>query len=296
MRRGIQPLSIEIGRLRIPEKSSQESVGLQLNNFDMQAVEKNILDKQVVVVSGGAGLLGRNFVRCIAEQGGIAVVADLNLRAATELAEEVSKNHPRQAEPAYLDITDKRSVTDLIDKIHVRHGHIDALVNSAYPRNNNYGRTLEALTYKDFCENVNLHLGGYFLIAQQFSLYFRDHGGGNIINLASIYGSMVPRFAIYSGTNITMPLEYAAIKSAVIQITRYFAQYFKNDRIRVNCLSPGGILDNQPNEFLQQYAAHCGEKGLLNPSDIMGALIFLLSDSSRYITGQNLIIDDGFSL
>jgi len=139
-------------------------------------------------------------------------------------------------------------------------------------------------------------LGGYFLVAQQFGLLFREQGEGNIINMGSIYGVMAPRFDIYEGTPMTMPVEYAAIKSAVIHLTQYLAQYFKGNGVRVNCISPGGILDNQPEAFLQKYNAHCSGKGMLDPQDINGSLLFLLPDASKYITGQNLIVDDGFSL
>jgi NAD(P)-dependent dehydrogenase (short-subunit alcohol dehydrogenase family) len=143
---------------------------------------------------------------------------------------------------------------------------------------------------------VSLHLGGYFLVAQQFGLFFRKHQKGNIVNMASIYGVMAPRFDIYSQTHMTMPVEYAAIKSAVIHLTRYFAQYFKNDSIRVNSLSPGGVLDQQPESFLKNYRAFCTSKGMLEGADISSVLLFLLSDASKYITGQNIVVDDGFSI
>jgi NAD(P)-dependent dehydrogenase (short-subunit alcohol dehydrogenase family) len=199
-------------------------------------------------------------------------------------------------EAAELDITCMDSVSALIKNLHQRYGKIDAVVNNAYPRNKNYGRRLEDVTYQDFCENVDSHLGGYFLVAQQFCMAFKAQGHGNLINMSSIYGSMAPRFEVYEGTSMTMPVEYAAIKSAVVQLTRYFAQYFKGHGIRVNCLSPGGILANQPPEFLAAYNAHCASKGMLAPDDVVGTLIFLLSDESRYMTGQNLFVDDGFSI
>lgn len=254
-----------------------------------------MLNDKIVIVTGGAGFLGRSFVRAIVEQGGIAVIADIDTKATNRVTEEIASDYPGRVEAATLDITDKASVCALIAGIRGRHGHIDAVVNNAYPRNHNYGRKLEDVNYEDFCENVNLHLGGYFLVAQQFGLFFRTQGGGNIVNMASIYGTMAPRFEVYAGTPMTMPVEYAAIKSAVIQLTRYFAQYFKGDHIRVNCLSPGGILDKQPEAFLQAYNAYCNTKGMLDPIDIAGTLLFLLSDASKHMTGQNIVIDDGFT-
>lgn len=255
-----------------------------------------MLQGKIVVITGGAGLLGRQFCAAVAENGGIAIVADRDVDAAKRVADEISTKHDSHAEAELLDITDKISVVQLIARLRERHGRIDALVNNAYPRNPNYGRNLEEVTYEDFCENVGLHLGGYFLVAQQFGLLFREQGGGNIVNMASIYGAMAPRFEIYEGTTMTMPVEYAAIKASVIQLTRYFAKYFLSSGVRVNTLSPGGILDGQPKSFVNRYAAHCGTKGMLDKSDVVGCLLFLLSDASHYVNGQNLIVDDGFSL
>jgi len=254
------------------------------------------LDGKVVVVSGGAGVIGRCFVRGVAEKGGVAVAADIDLDAAECLARELGQDCPGRIEAVRLDITSKDSICALISDLRQRHGRIDAVINNAYPRNSNYGRKLEDVTYADFCENVDMHLGGYFLTAQQFCLAFKELGGGNVINMSSIYGTMVPRFGVYDGTPMTMPVEYAAIKSAVVQLTRYFAQYFKGAGIRVNCLSPGGILADQPAGFLNAYNGHCASKGMLAPQDVLGALLFLLSDESKFMTGQNLLVDDGFSL
>ena len=255
-----------------------------------------MLNKKVIIVTGGAGTLGRIFSHAIVENGGIAVVADLNYVAASELSKEIAISFPKNVSAASLDITNKDSICTLISNIKQKYGRIDAVVNNAYPRNANYGNKLEQVTYADFCENTSKHLGGYFLVAQQFALFFRKEGGGNIVNMSSIYGTLVPRFEVYDGTEMTMPVEYAAIKSSIIQITRYFAQYFKGENIRVNCLSPGGILHNQPRGFLDAYNSYCNDKGMLDPVDVAATLIFLLSDASRYITGQNLIVDDGYSI
>lgn len=251
---------------------------------------------KVVVVTGGAGVLGRAFARGIANLGGRPVVADINFEAAETVAKELRDLCKVDVEAAELNITSKPSISALIGSLLSRHGRIDAVVNNAYPRNKNYGRRLEDVAYEDFCENVDSHLGGYFLVAQQFCLAFKAQGHGNVINMSSIYGSMAPRFEVYEGTPMTMPVEYAAIKSAVVHLTRYFAQYFKGTGIRVNCLSPGGILANQPGDFLAAYNAHCASKGMLAAEDVVGVLLFLLSDESRYMTGQNLFVDDGFSI
>ena len=243
-----------------------------------------LLRDKVVVVTGGAGLLGRAFCRTVAENGGTAVVADLK------------EPSPSQGDFRRVDINDASSLEALLDGLQRRYGRIDALVNNAYPRNAAYGRKFEDVTRADFCENVSLHLGGYFLSAQKFARFFRSQGHGNIVNMGSVYGYLAPRFEIYDGTPMTMPVEYAVIKAGVLQLTRYLARYLAGQNIRVNAISPGGIEDGQPAAFQQAYRAFCLRKGMLETKDVCGALVFLLSDLSAFVNGQNLIVDDGFSL
>ena len=258
---------------------------------------KLMLNDKVVVITGGAGLIGQAFVRCIVEHGAIAIVADVNKQRGIAFLEVLKTDDPQATvEFEEVDITSKESLADLISRLHDKHGRIDALVNNAYPRNKNYGRKFEEVTYDDFCQNVSIHLGGYFLTAQQFAGYFKKQGHGSIINMASIYGVIAPRFGVYEHTNMTMPVEYAAIKSAIIHLTIYLAQYFKGNNIRVNCISPGGILDGQSAEFLSRYNSFAATKGMLDAGDLQGTLLFLLSDMSKFINGQNIVVDDGWSL
>lgn len=261
-----------------------------------------LLKNKTIIVTGGAGAIGRVFCTAISEQGGNVIIADVDLQSATLLAQKLSNdlttsnNKHASVIAAPLDITNLNSINDILNEVHNKFGNIHAVVNNAYPRNCNYGRKLEDVTYDDFCDNVSMHLGGYFLVAQRFGMYFSKQGFGNIINMASIYGVIPPRFSVYSETSMTMPVEYAAIKSAIIHLTRYFSQYYKKQGIRVNSISPGGILSNQNCKFVERYNSHCMSKGMLSPDDLVGALLFLLSDQSQFMTGQNLIVDDGYTL
>lgn len=255
-----------------------------------------MLGDKVVIITGGAGLLGRQFCAAVVEHGGIAIVADQNLASAKQVVSEITGRITRGAEAEKVDITDKGSIVSLIDRITQRHGRIDAVVNNAYPRNKNYGKNFFDVAYEDFCENVNLHLGGYFLVSQLIARYFKKQGYGNIINIASVYGVVAPDFDVYKGTPMTMPVEYAAIKSAIIHLSRYIAKYLKGSSIRVNTISPGGILDNQPNSFINKYTENCLSKGMLDKEDLNGTLIYLLSDMAKWVNGQNIIVDDGFCI
>jgi NAD(P)-dependent dehydrogenase (short-subunit alcohol dehydrogenase family) len=243
-----------------------------------------MVEGKVVVVIGAGGLLGRDFVRGIAEGGGHPVLADI--------VEPQTSEHLA----IRVDINSKASVMALISAVHARYGRIDAVVNSAYPRNAQYGRKFFDVTHEDFCENISLNLGGMFLVCQKMAEYFQKQGYGNIINIASIYGVTAPKFEIYENTEMTMPVEYAAIKSAVIHLTKYMAKYLKGSDIRVNSISPGGILDKQPKAFLAAYQKLCNDKGMLDPVEITNALLFLIGDMSLYVNGHNLIVDDGFSV
>ena len=255
-----------------------------------------MLQNKVIVITGGAGLIGQAFVKAVVENGGIAIIADINTDNAKKVKNQLSADDSKQIDTVLMDITSKQSICNAIEAINKKYSKIDALVNNAYPRNKNYGRHFFEVAYQDFAENVSMHLGGYFLCAQQFAAYFKNQGAGNIINMSSIYGKVAPKFDIYQGTDITVPVEYVAIKSGVIHLTKYMAKYFKGINIRVNCISPGGIYNKQPQSFVKFYNNECLNKGMLSAKDLMGTLVYLLSDNSQYVNGQNIVVDDGFTL
>jgi len=255
------------------------------------------LKGKIIIITGGAGLLGQEFCKAVVQDGGIAVIADINETVGEAVRVKLSSElNSKNICFEKLNITDEVSINTMIDNLKEKFGKIDGLVNNAYPRNKNYGKKFEEVKYEDFCENTNMHVGGYFLVSQQISNFFKTQGFGNIINISSIYGVIAPKFEIYDNTQMTMPVEYAVIKSAVIHLTKYMAKYFKGTNIRVNSLSPGGIFDGQNEKFIKEYNKNCLTKGMLDKKDITGTLLFLLSDHSKYINGQNLIVDDGFTL
>ena len=250
------------------------------------------LDGKTFVVVG-AGLLGNTIVKGILEQGGNVAIVDYKESALKELQ---SLSEERLIARTG-DITSTESVEHIILAAVERFGAVDGAVNTAYPRNPNYGRSFFDVTYEDFCENVSSHMGGYFLFMQQCAKYAIDQDiEFSLVNMSSIYGVIAPRFEIYTNTSMTMPVEYAAIKSGLQHLTAYLTAYSKGSKFRVNCVSPGGILAGQDPAFLDQYNRHTRYKGMLDATDIVGAVVFLLSDASKYICGQNIIVDDGFCI
>jgi NAD(P)-dependent dehydrogenase (short-subunit alcohol dehydrogenase family) len=255
----------------------------------------SFLAGKVVVLVGGAGLLGQSFARAMVSHGATTVLADIDQERATVACQRIQAALPSaELLPETVDITDKASLQALISRVADR-GRIDAVVNNAYPRNKQYGRKLPDVTYADFCENLNLHLGGYFLSTQQFAEHFRRQNHGQVINISSIYGVVPPRFEVYAETPMTMPVEYAAIKAALQHLSLYFMRYYKGTELRFNCISPGGIFDSQPESFVAAYKQFSQSKGMLIPDDIAGTLVYLLSDLSRFVNGQNIVVDDGWS-
>jgi NAD(P)-dependent dehydrogenase (short-subunit alcohol dehydrogenase family) len=256
-----------------------------------------MLKDNVIIIAGGAGLIGQEFVKTIVQNNGIAIIADLDENASIKILKKIKKeNIIKNIDYFKLDISSKESINKLICYVSEKYGKIDSFINCAYPRNKNYGKKFEDVEYEDFCINLNLHIGGYFLSCQQILKFYKNQGYGNIINVASIYGVIAPKFEIYENAGFTSPVEYAAIKSAIIHLTKYMAKYFKGCNIRINCISPGGIRDKQNEEFLEKYQLNCLTKGMLDKDDLNGTLLFLLSNMSKFINGQNLIVDDGFTL
>jgi NAD(P)-dependent dehydrogenase (short-subunit alcohol dehydrogenase family) len=254
------------------------------------------LEGKVIVVTGGAGFLGRVFCKAICNAGGTVIVAEKNENAGKKLAKELQDQYEKRAVYQPVDVTSDSSIRTLIESVHGEFGYIDSLVNNAYPRNKNFGKPFEEVTYHDFVENVGMHMGGYFLTSKHFLNYFSERRQGNIINMASVYGIIAPRFEIYDTSAMSIPVEYAVLKAGIIQLTKYITRYYKGRNIRCNAISPGGIRHDQSDSFAERYNSFANNKGLLEPGDVSGTMIFLLSDASAYINGQNIVVDDGWSL
>lgn len=248
-----------------------------------------------LIVIGGAGLLGAEISRKAASLGYSVVIADFDSSSGEALLGQI-REAGCNACFFQCDVSSPMSIDNLIHFAEREFGKIDHVVNATYLKGKGYGTKLPDVVLDNFKETVALQLGSVFAICQAFSKYFSVNGGGSVVNIGSIYGILTPRFSIYDGTDMTSPVEYSVTKSALRQLNRYFAQYYKKQSVRFNIVSPGGILDAQPSGFLNSYNELSGSKGMLDPLDVVDAVMFLVSDSSLYITGQDLVIDDGFSL
>jgi NAD(P)-dependent dehydrogenase (short-subunit alcohol dehydrogenase family) len=244
---------------------------------------------KVVMITGGAGLIGREIAKGFRDFDATVYIADKS----SENVEQLSNQSGIRF--ISLDISDEKSIKMAVDAIVQDKGRVDVLVNCAYPRTSDWGVKLEQIPAQSLMDNLNAHLGGYFLTCRVVAEHMKKERGGSIINFASIYGIVGPDFSIYEGTPMTMPAAYSAIKGGIIAFSRYLATYYGNDNIRVNSLSPGGVYDNQPGAFVEKYSQKTPLGRMAQPSDIVGGVIYLASDASSYVTGHNLILDGGWT-
>ena len=251
------------------------------------------LKEKVVLITGATGRLGSAFSHRIVEAGGRVFLVDLNKSKGEELSQMLGReNAPFLA----ADITNLNGMQEGIAACVSNFGKMDAVIHAAYPRSAGWWSTFDNLKPEHLSEDLNNQLGGAILLSRQVIQHFQQQGFGQLIHISSIQGIAAPKFEHYEGTSMHSTIEYSAIKSGIIAITRWLAKRYRQQNIRVNCISLGGILDQQPESFLERYQASCNSKGMLDAQDACGALLFLLSENSRFITGQNLVVDDGWSL
>lgn len=238
---------------------------------------------KIIIVTGGNGLLGREIINKICYEGAICLNVDVNHKTSENLS------------AIHCDITQPDSVNACIDLVITKFGRIDGLVNNAYPRTKDWGAKFEEIPYESWKLNVDWQLNSYFYIAQQVSKQMRLQKKGSIVNMASIYGVVGPDFLMYEGTDMTMPAAYSAIKGGIVNFSRYLSSYLGPDGIRVNTVSPGGIFDGQNPLFVDNYNRKVPMRRMGLPKDISPVVTFLLSEDAGYITGQNIIVDGGWT-
>lgn len=251
------------------------------------------MGNKVILITGACGLIGESLVMGLINENYNLVLIDNN--------EEKMENFKSKLNNENLlfinsNILIKDSIEECIEKAHKKFGKIDAAIHAAYPKSKGWGSKFEDLKEHYLMEDIQNQLGLAIIFSQKIIKYFLHQRNGNLIHFSSIQGISAPKFEHYKGTSMSTPIEYSAIKSGIISITKYLSKYYKNKNIRINCISPGGVYCNQPKQFIENYNKSCNSKGLLNAKDINGTILFLLSKNSQYINGQNIVIDDGWSL
>ncbi|MBB3140061.1 SDR family oxidoreductase [Halomonas organivorans] len=262
------------------------------------------LSGRVAIVTGGLGILGRHFCRALSEYGAHVVVADLDGDAAKAFAEELEHENGVPCLGGACDVTREDSVEALVTSTLEHFGAIDILHNNAASKSNDleaFFAPVEDYTLAEWRKIMEVNLDGVFLVSRSVGRRMIEQGrGGSIIHTGSIYGQLGSDPRIYAGSEylgvaINTPPVYAASKAGVAGLARYLATSWAEHGIRVNTLVPGGIESGQNAEFVSRYSQRVPLQRMGHPDELVGALLFLASDASRYVTGQCLFVDGGLS-
>jgi len=262
------------------------------------------LSGKIAIVTGGAGMLGRYFCDGLAEFGANVAIVDIQGDRAEEYARELSTKFRIKSRGYPCDVSNPASVRKTIADIVKDFGRIDILHNNAASKSddlNAYFARFEDYDLEEWRKIMSINIDGMFLIAQAVGNQMIAQGsGGSIIQTSSIYGISAPDQRIYEGSNylgrgINTPAVYSVSKAAVIGLTKYLATYWAEQGIRVNSLTPGGVDSGQNQEFKRRYSARVPMGRMANATEIVGALLYLASDASSYVTGQNIIVDGGLN-
>ena len=254
------------------------------------------LSNKVIILTGAAGLLGTEYAHGLSQAGANVVLADLNFDKCKKLSLNLNKKYNVNSFPIKLDVTKINSINTMIKAVIKKFSKIDILINNAIFSEAGYTKIkFENYDLDIWKKGLNVNLSGIFLCCQQIGKIMKKQKNGNIINISSIYGIGAPDQRIYGNTKIIKSALYSVTKSGVLNFTRYLASYWRQDGIRVNTLSLGGVEENQNSTFKKNYSNKTMIGRMAKKDEYVGGLIFLSSNASSYMTGSNLVIDGGWT-
>lgn len=259
------------------------------------------LTGKVVVLTGGAGILGSRFADALAAKGARVALVDHNSGKAQEVAETVNVHYPGAVLPYATDITRPEDLQSLRENVEADLGPVDVLINNAAFKSPNFFEPFETFPLDDWNQVMAVNTTGVMLACQAFGAGMAERGRGSIINTLSIYGIVAPDQRIYEGSEyegraINTPAVYSASKAAVWGLTKYLAAYWGGKGVRVNAVTPGGVYSGQNETFVQRYSDKVPLGRMAEPDELCGAVLFLASDASSYVTGQNMVVDGGWTV
>lgn len=255
----------------------------------MHVKELLSLKGKVILVTGGAGLYGRCIVEGLSEAGGTVITASRNLETGQELAFDFS-SRGLEISAMQLDQADHDSVLMLKKRIQEEFGRLDVFVNNAVTRPmKGYSEPIE-----HFAESMQVNATGMMDILREMAGLIAESGGGSVVNISSMMGMFGPDLSNYEGTDMgDLPPDYFFHRAGIINLTRFLARTLADKNVRVNCISPGGLFNNQARQFVENYCKKVPVGRMANNDDIKGLAVLLASDASAYINGENILMDGG---
>tara|TARA_Y100000590_G_scaffold115951_1_gene132328 strand:- start:19097 stop:19894 length:798 start_codon:yes stop_codon:yes gene_type:complete len=255
------------------------------------------LSDKTIILTGAAGFLGSSYVDGLSQAGANVVLCDVNLQGCKKIENNIKKKYDTNPISVKLDVTNTKSIENLIKKVTKKYSRIDVLINNAAYQGDSKIRTVqfEELDINSWNKAIDVNLTGIFQLCQQVGKVMLKQKSGNVINISSIYGIVGADQRIYGSSGLNSAVFYATTKSAILNLTRYLASYWNRTGIRVNTLSPGGVQNKQNKDFIKKYSEKTMIGRMAKNDEYVGALVFLCSDASSYMTGSNLIIDGGWT-
>jgi NAD(P)-dependent dehydrogenase (short-subunit alcohol dehydrogenase family) len=254
------------------------------------------LSGRVSIITGGTGVLGLEYAHALAEHGSHVVLVDLDQDRCDKCAAEIATAYGGQALGVRADVSNPNDVAALVGRVLPVLGQIDVLVNNAAAQPPGCMTPFEEYPLEVWNQVLAVNLTGQFLMAQAVGRVMLTGGRGSVINISSTYGVVGPDHRIYEGSNFNSPAVYAASKAGVLGLTRYLATYWGGRGIRVNAITPGGVFRGHEEPFLSRYSARVPMGRMANQQELRGAVVYLASDASSYVTGHNLVVDGGWTV
>ena len=275
----------------------------------MKQTSKNFfnLKNKIIVITGGSGFLGSEFSSTLSDVGAIPIILDKN-NASLELLKKKFIKKKRRGFFFLVDLNNETKVNVVINSIIKKYRKIDCLINAAgftgedmLKTDSNFFEKFENYDFKLWQKSLNGNLSSTFILTKSVAKHMLKRKKGSIINIASDVGIISPDHRIYEadkkinykGVNFNTPLSYSVAKSGIISMTRYLATYWAKKGIRVNCVSPAGVYKKHNKKFVKQLSERIPLGRMAKPGELNGAIIYLCSNASSYVTGHNLVVDGG---
>jgi len=262
------------------------------------------LEGRTIILAGGAGQIGFSMAQALADAGALVAIADIDAEMANQKINAVEDHAIKSRLKFYpINVSIKADVVELFRLVDAELGNLYGLINCFHFKGNT--RKLDTASnffagFEDYPEEAwdlvhDINLKGTFLMSQAAIPYFKKNKKGVIVNISSTYGNVSPNKSIYGKSGINAPVAYSSSKAGIINLTRFIATHMAEHGVRANVLSPGGVFNNQTEEFLTNYKALTPLNRMALAEDYQGAILFLMSDASSYMTGSNLIVDGGWT-